>query len=192
MSDDYVGPTPERLRQAGGAVEDISPDKSLHHRAMRMLDNHTLEGLASRGRITGGQYQAGAQFYADWYDGGLAASGVIDPGRVVVDGGKRHEDSDRRLDALTRHKRAIQAVGIIHSHVLVSVVLLQESLESYGQRYCHQQAVKLAKVAATAVLVAALAELDNHYHGRRHGRIRTACADGYRPTIQPLDGGYSK
>lgn len=185
--DETIGPTPERLRMAGENVEAFSPDESLHHRAIRMLDGHILHQLASRSVISGDQFNAGTQFFSDWYYSGLAASGVIDPGRVIVDGGDAMRESDRKLAAMTRWKRAVQAVGQIHCTVLTAVVLREEDLAAYGRRRYGQKSAKLARLQATASLIDALTSLDHHYYGQRRTGQRTSHADGYRPGIVPKE-----
>lgn len=178
-----LGPTPERLRMAGDSVEVFTPEENTNWRAIRLLDNHVLEQLQSRGVISGDQYSAGAQFYADWFLSGLANSGVIDPGRVVVDGGKTDHLNDVKLSALTRWQRAVQAVGLVHSQVLTDVLLTEERLEAYGLRRYGQKNPKLARLAATTALKGALEQLDHHYHGQRRTPMRGAHATDYRPTI---------
>lgn len=187
MTDDrHAGPTPERLRRAGRDVEAFTPDESLHHHAIRMLDGHVLERLASRKVISGDLYHSGLRFYGDWYFAGLAASGVIDPERVIVDGGQPVHENDRRLAALTRWKRAVVAVGLIHCTVLTSVLLNEESLETYGRRRYGHKARKLAVLAATTTLIDGLTALDHHYYGQRHIKTRTSHTDDYRPGIPPV------
>jgi len=181
-----IGPTPERLAKAGPDVEAFAPDESVHHRAIRMLDGHVLERMASQGAISGDQYNAGVQFYGDWYYSGLAASGVIDPGRVVVDGGQIMHESDVRLAAMTRWKRAVQAIGIVHCQVLTDVVLNEMTMEAYGRKL-GQAAPKLAKLAARVALIGALTELDHHYYGQRQSKQRASHASDYRPGIVAAD-----
>lgn len=180
-------PTAERLRMAGSEVEDFVTDSG--RRTKRMLDGHVLELLVARRSITGDQYSAGCQYYEDWFNSGLANSGVIDPGRVIVDGGKIEHASDFQLNALTRWQRAVRAVGLIHSQVLSDVLLSEITLEAYGRRVYKQANPKLAKLAATASLVDALRALDYHYHGQRHTRPSHSHEPGYRPVIQPADIG---
>ena len=184
-----IGPTPERLAKAGRDVEAYSPDETLHHRAIRMLDGHVLERLASRGVISGDQYHAGTRFYADWYYSGLAASGVIDPGRVIVDGGQVMHESDLKLTAMTKWKRAVQGIGMIHCQVLTSCVLNEEDMATYGSRRYGQKAPKLARLMTQAALIDALSALDLHYYGERTRRAHVAHADDYRPTVQNAEEG---
>lgn len=179
-----LGPTPERLARAGDQVEAFTAADSVHHQAIRMLDGHPLERLASRGVITGDQYQAGTRFYGDWYYSGLAASGVIDPAREVVDGGLIMHESDRKLAAMTSYKRAVQAIGVIHSTVITDLVLLEQPVEDWGRRWFRQKAPKLAKAQAHAALILALQALDHHYYGQRKTRPHVAHAEDYRPEIQ--------
>ena len=123
--------TPERLAKAGADIEDFIADTGA--RTKRMLDGSVLDMLASRRSISGDQYAAGCRLYADWYHAGLASSGVIDPARVVVDGGQSAGANDRILDAAGRFKKALLAVGKVHSHPLVNIVLLAQRLEDYGR-----------------------------------------------------------
>lgn len=178
-----LGPTPERLRMAGDQVEAFTPDENENWRAVRLLDKHVLESMRSRGAISGDQYNAGMRFFSDWYLAGLSNSGVIDPGRVIVDGGKIDHMNDIKLAALTRHHRAIQALGLIVSHVLTCVLLVEEDLESYGQRVCGQRNPKLARLAAAERLKQSLSALDYYYYGQRKTNVRAAHAADYRPAI---------
>lgn len=165
---DYgTGPTPQRLAKAGRQVEAFSAARNENYQALRMLDGSALDRLASRGVITGDQYHAGSRFYSDWYLSGLAASGVIDPGRVVVDGGRGHQQSERKLQAMTAYKNAVKAIGKIHSAVITDLVLLEQSVEEWGRRWFGQKAPKLARAQAHAALILALSALDLHYYGPR-------------------------
>jgi hypothetical protein len=181
---DMAGPTPERLAKAKeDEVEVVTPDESEHWRAMRLTDAHVLEYLRSRSCISSGQYEAGHRFYSDWYHAGLAASGVIDPGRVIVDCSSSEHASDRKLTALHQWQRAVQAVGMIHSTILVDILLMEERLEDWGRRRRGQASVKLARHAAITAISLALEALDHHYHPPRRDRTRSSHAPGYRPTI---------
>jgi hypothetical protein len=184
-----IGPTPERLKKAGENVEAFTPDRNENWRAIRMLDDHVLERLASRNVITGDQHAAGIRFYADWYTAGLAASGVIDPGRVIVDGGKMEQVSERKLEAAHRWSHAVRAVGKIHSLVLIDVILLEKSLEEYGHRRYGSASPKIAKRDATVALMDALSSLDLHYYGVRNAKTRASHVEGYRPEIVPAGDG---
>jgi len=191
MAERPIGPTPERLRKAGENVEAFTPDENLHHRAIRLLDGHILARLAARSVITGDQHNAGSQYYSDWYHSGLAASGVIDPAKVIVDGGQRSHESDRKLSAMTRYKRAVIAIGFIHSTVLTDLVLLEKSIEEWSRKWFGQKSPKIAKAQGHAALVLALTALDHHYYGQRKTGVRAAHMEGSRPEIMPVDGDAS-
>jgi len=78
LIDEVIGPTPERLAKAGDDIEETSATQSQNWRAIRMLDGHVIERLRNRDAISGDLYNAGCQFYSDWYHAGLASSGVIE------------------------------------------------------------------------------------------------------------------
>ena len=184
MADKTIGPTPERLAKAGDAVEAFTAADTVHHQAIRMLDGHPLELLASRGVITGDQYAAGMRYYGDWYMAGLAYSGTIDPSREHADGGRVEPWSDRQMDAMTRYNRAMKAIGILAS--VLSDVLTNHRpmrLEDYGRLKCGHKNVKLARFAAREQFKLALTALDHHYYGQRKTRPHVAHAEDYRPTI---------
>lgn len=182
-ADRTIGPTPERLRMAGEAVEAFKPEENENWRAIRLLDNHVLEFLRKRESITGDQYSAGNQFFSDWYYGGMANSGVIDPGRVIVDGGLIEPAGDRKLFALGRWTKAVQAIGKVHSTTLIDLVLTEQPLHQWGARRFGQANRGRARAAAITALVLALEQLDLHYHGPRRTKARSVHVDDYRPTI---------
>jgi hypothetical protein len=189
MTERTLGPTLERLRMAGDAIEAYAPEQNTNWRAVRLLDNHVLEGMRSRRAISGDQYNAGMRFYSDWYLSGQANSGVIDPGRIIVDGGKIDHMSDIKLAAATRYERTIRALGLIVSHVLTCVILIEESLDSYGTRVCGFKNPKQAKFAAAERLKQSLSALDYYYYGRRETKVRSAHATDYRPDIVADEAG---
>lgn len=179
------GATPERLAKAGEATGEFVTSSG--RRTKRLLDGSVLDLLLSRRVITGDQYHAGARFYSDWYYAGLAQSGVVDPARIVVDGSAHPGQTDRALDALTRWKAALVALGMVHSHVMTSVVLLEVPLVEYGWQRFRQRAPEKARLTATVALKGALDQLDSHYYGKREGTYRCAHAADYRPAIIDRD-----
>ena len=187
-ADEPQRPTPQRLAMAGLDVETFTPAENENWKAIRLLDGHVLEKLSSRGAITEDQKGAGSLFYGDWYHAGLAASGVIDPGRVIVDGGQIEYHSDRQMFHLTRWQRAVQAVGLIHSQVLTDVVLNEMPLHVYGVKRYRITGRRSAYERGTASLIDALDALVIHYLGaRRRSTMRATHATGYRPQIVGAD-----
>lgn len=181
---DGLGPTPQRRAMAGeDEIEIVTPDQSHNWRAVRMLDGHVLEYLRNRKAINADHYEAGHRFYSDWYHAGLAASGVIDPGRVIVDGGNHDAMQDRKLTALNAWQKAVQGVGLIHSTILSDILLVEERLESWGRRRRGQNNPKLARHAAITALVLALEALDLFYYPPRRDKVRAAHAPDYKPII---------
>lgn len=178
------GPTPQREARAGDMLEEFVAKGG--RRTVRLLDGSVLELLNSRGSITADQYNAGWSFYESWYIAGMAASGAVDPSREVVDGGQHKPVTDRQLDAMWRFKRAIQAVGIVHSKALICMVLLDEKPVDYGRRVYKRTQEKQATVAGITALVDALTALDFHLYGaRKSPRMSSAHMPDYRPTQMP-------
>lgn len=181
--DQPVGPTPERLAKAGDDVDEFVTDSG--RRTMRLMDGSVLDQLEKAGVLTGDQYNAGCAIYSDWYFSGLAFSGVIDPGKEVVDGGNKDPTNEKQMASLTRYARAIQHLGMVHSHVVTNVVLLEVTREEYGFRRWGQRSPKLARLATNTALIGALEELDRFYYGRRDVKMRHAGAPDYRPNLYP-------
>lgn len=183
--DEIIGPTPERLRMAGEGVDEFVTDTG--RRTVRLMDGSVLDQLEKARVISGDQYNAGCQIYADWYFSGLAFSGVIDPGKEVVDGGNKDPTNERQMASLTGYARAIQHLGLVHSHVVTNVVLLEVSREEYAARRWGQRSPKLGRLATNTALIGALEELDTFYYGRRDNRMRQSAVDDYRPVIRLPD-----
>jgi hypothetical protein len=161
-------PTPERITQANGSHH---PEKTDEGRTrFRFTDNDILEHLQSRSIITGEQYACGKRFYNDWYQSGLAASGVVDPGRVVVDGGNAAPVQIRQMDAAHRWVKACKAVGVVLCHPLTDMVLLETTATVYALRYLRKRDPETARLTAYTLLGAALDALVLYYLGPRHSR----------------------
>lgn len=185
--DDGEGATPQRIAQAKGEFEEVNTETEARHtgytNTVRMLDGSILDRLASRGSISGDQYHAGVRFYRDWYASGLAASGVVDVEKPVVDNSPK-PDPVARLDAATRYAQAVKALGISNSNVLTSVVLSEEPPAQYGHRRFGYKDAKAALFATIGALKCALDELDWHYHGKRRSHLNNSHVSDYRPTIR--------
>ena len=204
IAEETTEPTKERLRKAatydekGGVIEsgfdepvlkvaDPVTGVATERQVKRMLDGSVLDALFSKAEkypIGGDQYAAGRQLHNDWDMTGSGKIGAVDPSRDVVSGGQMKDMTATAIDALGRYRRAIKAVGHTHAHVLFHVVLMEERLEVYGQKWCYHQSKKLAKVAAKEALRRALTDLAFHYFGKRQGRTVAAHEADYRPTIQ--------
>lgn len=182
LIDETTEPTKERLRKAGDEIEDFITDTG--KRTHRLLDGSVLDNLASRKVITGDQYTAGVQLYQDWYLAGFASSGVIDPSKAVVDGGIPAGANDRVLDAAGRFAKALIAVGKVHSHPLIDIILLEQPLNEYGQKRFGIKDEKDARLKAITALQLALEQLDFHYYGQRKTKGGHSHAADYRPQIQ--------
>ena len=188
MTDDRQGPTPERLRRAGDdhdreVIVTGEGDDRETTTVVRLLDRHPLNYLMNKRVISLDLHSAGLQFYSDWYFARFSGSGVVDPGRVVVDGGRVDLEQDFVLSAASRYRDAVRAIGIMNSWVMTDVVLQEtHTLEEYGRMRRGLKDKKDAKLAGITLLVSALENLDYHYHGKRNTRTRHSGAADYRPT----------
>ena len=183
--DDDVA-TPERLAKAGDDVEDFVTDTGRKTKRV----NAVLDSLRAKRAITDDQYNAGNQIDADFHLAGRSGPGAIDPSRDVVDGGKKYDMADYRLDAEDRFKDAIKQLSQGHLECITNVVLLQiETLADFGSRVHRYKDRKDASVAGASTLRDALSVLDFYYYGRRSTRTQSAHSPDYRPSILPEDGG---
>lgn len=153
-------PNDHRLARANGQIKMVEEGKTRVYRMLPLIDL-----LRSRDQITPEQHRCGNWFYRDWYNAGLSGSGAIDYSKVRVDMSKVNLSSPRSIDAMTRWKNAVKAIGRIHCRPLTNMVLLEMSPEEYGQVYCGQKSPKLARLAAITVLTASLEALCDHYVG---------------------------
>ena len=159
---------------------------AIERQVKRMLDGSVLDALFSKAEkypIDGDQYDAGRRLLKDWDVSGEGKIGAVDTTREVVDGGQMRDPTTKAIDAQGRYKRALNKVGHTHAHVLYHVVLIEEKLEVYGQKWCHHQSKKLAKVAAKEALRRALTELAFHYGLVKNPPMQAAHKPDYKPSI---------
>lgn len=200
IDDDHRRPTPFRVERAKGGDKDAVVTEEIITEivdrygdketatAVRMLDTSVLDLLLSRSSITPDQYHAGLRISADWYHAGLANSGVVDPTREVVDGGSFTFESDFRLDAMMKYRRAMVELSPAHGRILRTVLLTGAmTLEEYGRQNHHQKSHKLARNSAIATLRDALEALDHHYCRPRKTVRGVHHLSDYRPSIQRPD-----
>lgn len=161
-------PTPQRVRKAGDAASPYKTDEG--RTTVRFTDGDIVEYMSSRGMINGDMYDCGKRFYADWWRSGLAASGVVDPGRVIVDGGNPEPGIIRRMEFAQSWAVACKAVGDVLCDALTDMVLLDMPATTYAMRNMGHKDPKDARVAAYAVMRLALDALVLHYMGPRHMR----------------------
>ncbi len=178
-----VGPTPERLKRAGDGV--AARQTETGRTGVRMTDSDILGHLASRSVISQDQLAAGERYYKSWYRAGLAASGVVDPERVIVDGGNPEPAASMRLEALGDWASATKAIGKILAHPLIEMVLFEETATVYAMKYLRKRDPKDCRLAAYTVLGLSLDALVMHYMGPKRARSHYAMADGARPVIHP-------
>ncbi|MEQ1524633.1 MAG: hypothetical protein ABL936_25510 [Aestuariivirga sp.] len=174
-------PTPERTAKAGEAVTSHKTEEG--RTALRFTDGDILEHMQSRGMIDGDQYGCGKRYYRDWFKSGLAASGVVDPGRIIVDGGNPEPAIIRQMEFAQEWAKASRAVGKVLCHPLTDMVLLDEPATAYAMRHLGMKDPKDARLSAYTMLKMALDALVMYYMGPR--RMRASYHRGDHPQDRP-------
>lgn len=162
------GPTPERKRKAGGAHSTHKTDEG--RTTVRFTDGDVVEYMQTRGMINGDMYDCGKRFYRDWFESGLANSGVVDPGKVIVDGGNPEPGIIRRMEFAQRWALACKALGPVLCKPLTDMVLLDTPATTFALQHLGHKDPKDARLAAYTSLKISLDALVLHYLGERHMR----------------------
>lgn len=152
-------PTHERGNKGEMRKEEVEIDGK-KQRVYRMMD--ILDLLFTRKQITDDQYRVGMIFYRDWYHSGLSGIGAIDYSKIKVDVSGIKVATVKSLDALTRWQKAVKAIGRVHCHPLVHMILLEQSPEEYGMSR-GQRSPKLARLVAITLLQSGLDALHDYY-----------------------------
>jgi hypothetical protein len=144
-------PTPERMRRPGADFQRGDSGQ------ITLADNPFDRALA-RGSITREQYTAGQKFRHHWYHAGLSGQlASLDVNRVCAtdlgafSGMARTEG---QVFHRQRYREAVQAIGMIGSHVLDWVICREFAFEQVGyglgwssRPQAHAAAVERMKVA---------------------------------------------
>jgi hypothetical protein len=181
-----VGPTPERLRRAGEAVEpaNFDADKHNHYDTIRLMDGNggLLDQLIREGKINTDQYHAGLRLFRDFWLAEVDAVRALDWTRPVVDSQPTIGMSDNKLDAINSVKKATAKLEFIGMHPFIKMIVQGQSAVEYGRERwpiaSRQDASNLAKGA----LYTTLAILDEFYYGKRRARVVSGGVEGYRPS----------
>ena len=181
--DEYLGPTIERLRRAGQDVSEFTTESG--RKAIRLMDGSVLDKLMGRDVLSGDQYNAGLRLRLDFEQANIERVCAVDMTRIKVDGGQVEHVTAKSLDALTRWKNAMKAVGGIHARALSEMVLHDMPTHEYGHRFHRVKDRKDASLAARTSLQNALTELDLYYYGRRETRMAAHHEGDWRPEIAP-------
>lgn len=137
--------------------------------ATTLRRKYTLDSLRDQKKPDGRpvidqmQYDAGLRLQKDFYLAGMTASGAIDPTKPKVDSSASPSVAEAKIDAGTRLRLALEAVGIIHSNVLVSIVLHDETLDEYAARKGRYKDRAMARASVLTSLENALDQLDVFY-----------------------------
>lgn len=194
-----IGPTPERLRRAIGddgkpVVSEVDLGENVNWKAFRLNDAPLGRLLhCKHPKITVDQFNAGEAYHAVVYYTGMMASGVVDPSRVVVDGGQHKHIPDRLIAAKARYERIIKGTAkrAFHDrmpyelHHIVDAVVVQEiPLGEYAERFQRIKERRSRQAVALDRLHMGLDWLVSHFDiGRKPVRMQAHV--GERPEIQP-------
>ena len=145
-------------------VLDVDPEgKRVYHD--RVSDQDTLDWLRSRGKLTAGQYRAGARLRAAWHVAGyegLRGRSLMRVGDRPKPGA-RLEESEARLDAQQRVAEAMRVVGKSRSWLTVTIVCAGVRLRDVEREMAIRQgsALELLRTALD-LLRTALDDLAEH------------------------------
>lgn len=186
-----IGPTPERLARAIG--EDGKPmiseielgSDNINWRAYRLNDAPLGRlRMAAKPKITGDQFNAGELYFGVVYYAGMMASGVVDPGRVIVDGGQYKDIPDRLIAAKARYEHIIKRMPHELHHITDAVVVQEIPLAEYAERFNRIKERRIRQAVALDRLTMGLDWLVRHFDiGSKAVRSRSYV--GERPIIMP-------
>lgn len=183
---DYgTGATPQRLDKAAEEVESVP---GISTATIRLLDGSVLDACLSRRNISFDQYNAGAQFYRDWFNSGISGVGAVDLERPLVDQASGSRSlADLRIACADRFSRAKAHVGPVHFRVLSPLILEEEGLEAFGRRRFGYNTKRDAVTAAIAVLRLALEHLVEFYlPAQRSTSIVSTHREDFRPGLSTV------
>jgi hypothetical protein len=186
-----IGPTPERLAHAVGddgkpMVQEVHFGRdNVNWRAFR-LDDAPLGRLLNckRPKITIDQFNAGEIYHGMVYYAGMMASGVMDPSRVVVDGGRHKHIPDRLIAAKARYEIIIKRMPHEFHHIVDAVVVQEIPLAECAERFRRVRERRTRQAIALDRLCMGLDWLVSHLDiGRKPVRMQSTV--GERPIIMP-------
>jgi hypothetical protein len=159
--DDYRGPTAERVRHAGGAVEEGSDQRGIPT-GIRTMRDAPIERLYQSDKLTDEQYRAAVKFRHHWYHAGLCSPiQSVDLNRVFAsDSSSFSGMAKTEAQAFHRkiHRLAIQAVGVQSGYLLQTVICEEIGLDEAGKKLSWGNRPQ-AVAAATERLKVALDQL---------------------------------
>lgn len=184
-NDRGVGPTPERLKRAGEAVEPFNSDldKHTHYDTIRLMDGDggILDQLIRERKISTDEYHSGLRFFRDFHFSGMDAVRALDWTRPVVDSSVSADITDKRLDAVNSASKAMTRLGYLGMHPIMKMIIQGVNPKDYAKERWPLVGPRDARSQAVGALCTSLAMLDEFFYGRRKGRTVGAGIDGYRP-----------
>lgn len=185
-NDRGVGPTPERLKRAGEAVEPFNSDldKHTHYDTIRLMDGDggILDQLIRERKISTDEYHSGLRFFRDFHYSGMDAVRALDWTRPVVDSSVSVDITDKRLDAVNSASKAMARLGYLGMHPIMKMIIQGVNPKDYAKERWPLVGPRDARSQAVGALCASLAILDEFFYGQRKTRVVAAGVEGYRPS----------
>lgn len=185
-NDRGVGPTPERLKRAGDAVEPFNADldRHAHYDTLRLMDGNggLLDILIREGKISTDQYHSGLRLFRDFWLSEIDAVRALDWTRPVVDCQPSGSISDNKLDAINAVKLVSKKLEYIGMHPFIKMVVQGQNPKDYAKERWPLIGPRDARSQAIGALCATLAILDVFYYGERRTRVVSAGTPDYRPS----------
>ncbi len=153
----------QRLKAAGDAWERENVDLTGRRSSdtIRVYDGDQIGYLLKRRSISMAQWAAGDWLWQHWYNGGLAASGIVDLTKPVVDGGRRTDAvAVHQLAHRMEYAKALSTIEARHARILTAVVIGNMGLFDYAGRFGRYSDKTAATAVAMELLRHALTDLD--------------------------------
>lgn len=180
-----VGPTPERLRRAGEAVEpaNFDADKHTHYDTIRLMDGDggLLDILAREKKLDTFEYASCLRLFRLYKIAGSDGAKALDWTRTVVDCQPSGDISDKRLDAIKETGRVEEKLGFETMHPFVWMILRDKHPQDYAKERWPLIGPRDARSMAIGALCMSARKIEEYFLGPRKGRILATGMADYRP-----------
>jgi len=153
-----------RLEKAGDAWarENVDREGRKSGETIRTYDGDVLGLLLKKGSITHLEHAAGEWLYRHWYEGGLAASGIVDLTKPLVDTSTYEPVAVHQLEHRQQYALALDAIGPRHAHAITAIVIGNMAIMDYAARFGRYSGRNSASAATVTLLAQALDELSDY------------------------------
>lgn len=157
---DCVEPAPERFRHDQiERAKQSRGSKATDRPPLYVVTENQLSTLLAKGHISTDQHTAGQRLYGDWRRAGILSK-VTSPYEFTIQG--RDDMASGQVDAYTRVREALDAVGQAAGDVLIDVCCYNYSPDQWAKKRGFMR-----RSAGLTILDVALHYLEKHYRQRR-------------------------